>query len=229
MSLITTEAEVRLVKAPAATATWYPFPHSILLDELEKAAEVAAVQPTQTRYELSKDGLKFFGVWIFQNGNKEVPQVSIGFRNSIDKSMAIGLTAGTYVTVCSNMAFNGQWMQFRKHTKNVLEDLKLFIQQAFARAIKIARRDIQWQQRLDVIDLTPDDWKILTYDALDSGVVAPAKSAPLFDFNGKRSLGNWFNVITNVLSNRSLIYTEQNFAQLRFMVEHFLDPEGFGL
>ena len=44
---------------------------------------------------------------------------SIGIRNSHDKSIRLGLTAGLRVFVCSNMAFSGDFRPvLAKHTKS---------------------------------------------------------------------------------------------------------------
>ena len=44
---------------------------------------------------------------------------SIGIRNSHDKSLRLGLTAGLRVFVCSNMAFSGEFTPvLAKHTKS---------------------------------------------------------------------------------------------------------------
>lgn len=228
-SLIVTEHDVRRVKAPPATDTWQPFPHAVLLDELEQARAKANQAVSHKRYELSKDGQQFFGAWIFDanSADNSQPQVSIGFRNSINKSLSVGITAGTHIMVCSNMAFSGDWIQFRKHTRNVLVDLHTFVGRAFEVAFSRAANMVGWQQNLDTIDISPNDWKILTYDAIKYGVVAPSKLDQIFSHRGQLTLGIWFNIITNVLSQRSLIHTEDSFANLMFMVREYLNPDDF--
>jgi hypothetical protein len=52
-------------------------------------------------------------------------RVSIGLRNSHDKSFALGITIGYRVFVCDNLAFHGDFQTVtRKHSKNlVLNDV----------------------------------------------------------------------------------------------------------
>lgn len=221
--LLVTEKDVRMVKAPEPTATWFPFEHALVLDELELARKELGLVPATKRYELSKDGKKFFGVWSFDFGHDI--HSSVGFRNSIDRTLAVGLTAGTLVTVCSNLAFNGTWLQFRKHTKYVLDDLREFVRVAFDKSLSVSKRDVEWQRSLVEYRMSLVDWKTMTYDALDAGVLALSKSAPLFEHKGERNLSVWFNIITNILSNRSLVNSEDQFANLRFMVDNFISED----
>ena len=214
--LIVSRTDVEKVKAPEPTATWFPFPHYLVLNELDKAREEHMVMVTSERYELSKDGNKFFGVWSF--GEEQI-RTSIGFRNSIDRSLSLGMAAGTFVTVCSNLQFSGQWLQFRKHTKNILEDLHEFVQLAFSKSIVRARKDIKWQNDLELHPLTMEEWKILTYDIINRGVLAPSKASPLFDYVGERNLSVLFNLVTRELTQRSLIYTEESYSTLRFLID----------
>ena len=48
-------------------------------------------------------------------------RVSIGLRNSHDKSVALGITIGYCVFVCDNLAFHGDFQTVtRKHSKNLV-------------------------------------------------------------------------------------------------------------
>lgn len=226
--LQTTEAKIRSIQAPTATRTWHPFPHALLLDELEMVREIAELDVTSRRYELTSEGRKFFGTWTFGNGeDPSTPQASIGFRNSIDRSLSVGLCAGTHVSVCSNLAFSGEWMQFRKHTRFVLEDLRLFVLEAFGKALQRGKEEVAWQSKMDTLHISMNDWKILTYDALDLNIIAPSKVTHVIEKGreGDFLLGGWFNTITSILSRRSLLHTEQNFIGLRGLVQSYLNWE----
>ena len=213
------ESIVRAVKAPQGTETWNPFPHAVLLDELEFVRNLAELNLSSHRYELNESGSKFFGMWNFEQPQwSERTQVSIGFRNSIDKSLSLGLTAGTFVTVCSNMAFSGEWIHFRKHTKNVLEDLHYFILQAFGVCLKRGRREAVIQDEMEIVPLSDKEWKCLTYDALEQKIIPPTKSIELFNPTLERTVGVWFNSVTNILSRRSLLSTEDQYTKLRQLV-----------
>jgi hypothetical protein len=222
--MIVSEIKARSIPAPPSTETWNPFPHAQLLDTMQEVAEIADISPTSTRYELSKNGNRFFGVWNFDQEDTMLPSPSIGFRSSIDKSLSVGLTGGTHVVVCSNLMFSGEWIQFRKHTKFVMADLFKFVADAFIRAMHRSQDEVTWQRRLDDIELMDFRWKTLTYDALDMGVIAVTKTEKLFAAGrgDNLTMGLWFNIITHELSSRSLLGTEENYVNLKKIVQKYL-------
>lgn len=225
--MIVSESEVRSIPAPLATKTWNPFPHALLLDTMQEIAELGDFHPTSTRYELSKTRQKFFGVWNFDREEKTLPSPSIGFRSSVDKTLSVGITGGTHVVVCSNLQFSGEWIQFRKHTKMVIQDLFGFVAKAFLKAFERSQVEVEWQRNLDEVELMPARWKLLTYDALDMGVIAPSKSEKLFEYGrgANLSMGLWFNTVTHELSNRSLLDSEDNYVDLKKIVKRYLGED----
>ncbi len=78
-------------------------------------------------YALSSDGQKMFGVLTFSERSSfddKFLNLSIGLRNSYDKSMAAGLCVGASVIVCDNLMFRGDITILRKHTGETMhEDL----------------------------------------------------------------------------------------------------------
>ena len=79
------------------------------------------------QYALAREGNQMFGVLTFKGEHSEMG-LSIGFRNSYDKSMAIGIAIGAKVFVCDNLALSGEITVLRKHTGNVwasLEDVAI--------------------------------------------------------------------------------------------------------
>lgn len=47
----------------------------------------------------------------------------VAFRNSYDKSMSVGISAGFNVFICDNMCISGEIKILRKHTKGVWQDI----------------------------------------------------------------------------------------------------------
>ena len=85
---------------------------------------VAAIRTTQ-RIVINRSSIQrakgFSALKIEENGVR----VSIGIRNSHDKSCSVGITIGYRVFVCDNLAFHGGFQTLtRKHSKNlVIEDV----------------------------------------------------------------------------------------------------------
>jgi len=78
-------------------------------------------------YGLGSGDSKMFGVLRFSpNGRADFTR-ALGIRNSHDKSLAVGLTAGISVLVCSNLSFGGEEVVHRKHTSKIeIESLIIF-------------------------------------------------------------------------------------------------------
>ena len=77
-------------------------------------------------YALAKDGQRMFGLLGYESDVQDMG-LSIAFRNSYDKSCAVGLAVGSSVFVCDNLALTGEITVLRKHTANVIEDLEMAI------------------------------------------------------------------------------------------------------
>jgi DNA polymerase III delta prime subunit len=99
-------------------------PCVLLIDELDKVDQAFEtlsfrhIAVVNEEYAASNDGMKMFGVLDLET-QMEGCRFSIGIRNSHDKSLRLGLTAGLRVFVCSNMAFSGDFTPvLAKHSKS---------------------------------------------------------------------------------------------------------------
>lgn len=116
--------DLLLLPTPDPTDTHKPIPHADLVQAVIETLGFRRLTVVQDQYAVSPDGMRMFGVLaldIEENGVR----VSIGLRNSHDKSFALGITIGYRVFVCDNMAFHGDFQTVtRKHSKNlVLNDV----------------------------------------------------------------------------------------------------------
>jgi hypothetical protein len=170
-----TEAEVRAIEAPPFTDTWHPVAHNMVIDAAELALESQGLQVIERRFELGRDGDTMFAAYkldqVFNGSHWE-----LGYRNAINKAFAVGFCAGTLVTICSNLLFSGEFLEFRKHTSGLdwfelLRVAKVTMEQLVGHFDNLSK----WQADLKTIDLSPAEYKVLTFDAMDTGAVAPSK------------------------------------------------------
>ena len=118
-----------LVPMPDATDTYVPVSHYQLADRLTAIGQDILTDYTLIgeNYALARQGAQLFALLKFQKDNSEMA-LSIGFRNSYDRSMSIGIAIGASVFICDNLALTGDIAVMKKHTKNVwdsLEDLAI--------------------------------------------------------------------------------------------------------
>lgn len=171
------ESVVRAVAEPAFTETWHPVSHAKVLDSLEVAVNEAGLAITDRDYTLNTDGRNMFGTWgLLDSGDNPDIGWQIGFRNSVSGTYAVGLTAGTKVFVCSNMCFSGEYIVYRRHTKQMDEDeLRRVTGQAVDSLLSTFEDRVNWQIGLKDHPIDNDTFKTLTYDAMDRGAFSPGK------------------------------------------------------
>lgn len=116
--------ELDLIPMPEATGTYYPVSHYGLANKLLTITQdiLTGFELMDESYGVAREGLQLFGLLQFKNGSDMA--LAIGFRNSYDKSMSIGLACGASVFVCDNLALSGEIVVMRKHTKNVWAELE---------------------------------------------------------------------------------------------------------
>jgi hypothetical protein len=109
---------------PEPTETHRPIPHAALVGAIIETLGFRRLAVVEDQYAISPDGMRMFGV-LALDIEAEGLRVTIGLRNSHDKSFALGITIGYRVFVCDNLAFHGDFQTVtRKHSKNlVLNDV----------------------------------------------------------------------------------------------------------
>jgi hypothetical protein len=128
--------ELKKYPAPTRTATYTPVSHQDVLDLVTTKARLAGLVPAgdeNVNLILSKKGQRMFGVAKYEHVEGRV--ITLGFRNSYDKSTSIGIATGQTVMVCSNMCFSGRDATFmRRHTGSALVEFGERVTQALAKS-----------------------------------------------------------------------------------------------
>lgn len=102
---------------PAATDTHVPIPHQSVVDMVKYSLGFYGHEIVSEDYGVTQDGARFFGVLSLRSEYGDYTD-TVGLRNSHDKTFPIGISFGSRVFVCDNLAFNGERVIRRKHTKN---------------------------------------------------------------------------------------------------------------
>ena len=178
-----TREMVRSIPSPEFTDTWHPIGHATVMDALNLAVRESGMNVVADQYTLVNDGARVFGRWTLDRRTNGIAY-SIGFRNSIDKSMAIGICAGTFVMVCANMAFDGEWVEFRMHTGKLdIDELNTIAKSAVASVITKTDEFAAWHKSLKekVIPFQSERWKSTVFDMFDHGIVPPSRFKRFLD------------------------------------------------
>jgi len=173
------ESEVFNVPSVPFTKTFKPFHHKQIIEAIRSALNMVGLGIVSTEYVLANEGKRMFGVFDLDNGTDELGW-SMGFRNALDKSFAITIIAGSRVFLCSNLAFDGEAIEMRRHTKGLTLDELEFL--AF-RAIKTLVRRLtsfqDWHLGLKQYELSETDAKVLLVDMISNNIF-PASKFPRF-------------------------------------------------
>jgi hypothetical protein len=122
---LVTKDQLDLIPLPEPTESYMPVSHYHLAEKFLMISQDILRDYTLVgeNYGLARQGNQFFAVLKFQRERSEIG-LSVAFRNSYDRSMAIGLAIGASVFVCDNLALSGEIVVMRKHTKNVWTELE---------------------------------------------------------------------------------------------------------
>lgn len=221
--------ELLAIPAPEATETWFPLRHGQVLERVEETLQDAGFSVTRSKYALSRGDNRFFGVLDLSSTLVNGVTLSVGVRNSTDKSLPIGFAAGSRVLVCDNLAFRSEVTVARKHTR--------FGQDRFAEALSRAVGGLQQFRdaeaaRIRTFQLAPlrdTEAESLMLRAYEQEIVSHRLlprvirewRAPSFEEFQPRTLWSLFNAFTTVLGERQKTNPQQ-FAALTISLSGLL-------
>lgn len=173
------EEIVKAILEPPFTKTWHPIAHSKVINALEFACNDAGIGITSRCYSVNKNGHRMFGVWDLDH-HTNGSCYSLGFRNSTDKSMVVGVVGGFRIFVCDNLALSGEYLQFHKHTSGLdRERLFKMSQNALTGAWVDMERFEGWINDLKNFEVPYNDFKMIMYELIKNQVF-PASSFQRF-------------------------------------------------
>jgi hypothetical protein len=169
-----TREELQTIAAPSGTATHQPIAHIDIVNAISETLALRQMSVVEDEYAVSIDGMRMFGILEVEQRNYPAPglmpqdyRFAIGVRNSNDKTMRVGLTAGYRVIVCDNMAFSGDFEPvFYKHTKRLAigDVISLAIDRIQKNFAPMQEQITLWQAVL----LSAAEAKLIIYDAFRS-------------------------------------------------------------
>ncbi len=146
--------ELFAVAIPAQTKTYVPISHQSLTETVAEKLDKAGLMIKDERFSQNRSGQQMFGNFIVGAGDAEM-DMNIGFRNSYDKSMQVGIVAGSRVIVCSNLMFKGDFKKMAMHYGNVAQELDAMVQEAvdgLEKQFKLIKKDAKKLKMVKVDD-----------------------------------------------------------------------------
>jgi hypothetical protein len=168
-----------LVPTPEPTETHRPVSHAELVDGLLSTVGDVGFTVRDEQYRLNPSGTKLFGILKFNESRSGDDGMtwSLGFRNSHDKSMSVGLTAGVNVLVCDNMCFGGERTLSRRHTSGFRLDAML--REGLASLMSVFRGLGNNIDRLKERSMSLDQVRVFVIRAAEAGAINGSDILPV--------------------------------------------------
>lgn len=129
------EEALREIPTPEATTSWYPLGYGTILDIIQNALEDSDFNVVDQGFGLNKNNNQMFGALALNNGDEET-DLTIGIRQSLDKSLALGIAVGARVMVCDNLCFSGDLLRvIRRNTRHIERDFTLVVDDMIANMV----------------------------------------------------------------------------------------------
>ena len=116
--------EALQIAPPKATISYSPVPNVQLLENIQRNIEGRGLTIKGADMKTAAHGQQFMGT-IQLGGTTDDAELGmqLGFRNSYNKSFAVGFGIGAEVFICSNGMFLADVKAVRKHTSMVWRDI----------------------------------------------------------------------------------------------------------
>lgn len=209
---LVTRDELAACPTPPPEGRWHPVGHARVLDAVRETLRGAGYAIRAERYALARNDARFFGVLDLDAPLAAGVSLSVGVRNSVDKSFPLGFSAGSRVFVCDNLAFRAELLVRRKHTTNGLRAFGTAIAAAVASLASFREAEAARIRRLAETDLTPEGASHVILAALRRGVISAAQvprvcrgweEPPHAEFE-PRTAWSLFNAFTAVFQPRAV-------------------------
>lgn len=210
---VATMEQVAGVGLPEATDSFQPISHKVLYDLVRAELERTGLQIAEEAHGLYRDGQRYFGLLKLKNGDHPDYTLAAGVRNAHDQSFSAAIAIGSYVLVCDNLAFSGEVMIARKHTRFIERDLPNLVTRAVGLLTDQRGRQeerIVAYKGTEVTDLVMHD---LVIHALDTRILPVTKipavldewRKPTYEEFKPRTAWSAFNAFTYVLKGTNVM------------------------
>lgn len=218
-------SDLKDVLTPAPTATHKPVPHIQIAELICYEAQRRGYAIQNEEYGLNPAKTKMFGVLRFHpEGHPEYSR-ALGFRNSHDKSLAVGLTSGLSVLICDNLCFGGETTIHRKHTSGI--EIEGLIPEAFDNLEHQFIRLERNVEGLKIQALTISSAKLMTVKAAEINAINSSDIIPILQEFRKpgheefRERNKWslYNSCTEIAKKYSPARADQAYRKLGKLFE----------
>lgn len=159
------------VAPPLPEGRWYPIAHARVVHFARNMLKDSGFSIKRERFGLSQDNHRFFGVVDLDTPIIEGVSMTVGLRNSTDKTFPLGFCAGTRVFVCDNLAFKAELIVKKKHTLNGEKNFTEAITHAVGSLKGFKDVEAERIKRFLAQELTEDQADAIILRSLERGIL----------------------------------------------------------
>jgi hypothetical protein len=224
--------ELRACKTPPSSGRWHPVSHLRVLESVKETLHGAGYRVQSEKYALARSDARFFGVLDLTTPLAQGVALSVGVRNSVDKSFPLGFAAGSRVFVCDNLAFRSELLVRRKHTIHGMRAFGTAIGSAVASLSSFQETEEHRIRLLAERELTPQQASHIILTALRRGIISSLQlpkvcqaweEPPHEDFK-PRTAWSLFNAFTEAMKERA-VTAPQSFVAQTIRLNGLILPE----
>lgn len=203
--------ELDAIEAPPATSTWFPIAHRTVIDAVTGTLTNSGFAVKREQFALARNDARMFATLDLASELTPGVTLSVGVRNSTDKSFPLGFAAGSRVFVCDNLAFRSDILVTRKHTRFGRQRFEGEIARAVVTLGAFRTHEAERVLALQQHELPDERAEALMLRAFEGGIVShralPAVIAewrkPTFDDFLPRTGWSLLNAFTTALGSRA--------------------------
>jgi hypothetical protein len=211
---LVTKGDLELIPAPPPTETWFPIRHLDVLEAVEQTLTLSSFQLKACRFSVSNNQQRFFGVLDLQTELADGVSLSVGVRNSNDRSFPIAFCIGNRTFVCDNLAFSSEIVIKKRHTRFGSERFREGIANAVAQLQDFQQLESRRIEQLQEQALSDRDAESLLLRAWDKKLIGSRMLRPLldewrtpsFEEFEPRTAWSMLSAYTHVVKDRQLRY-----------------------
>jgi hypothetical protein len=177
----TTLQQVLDVPVPEATDTWSPVAYGDAIQFMrDTARERLGLDIKSEAYGLNKKGNQLFARITLDTGDNE-KGLSIGLRQSYNKSLALGVAVGANVFVCDNLCFSGDAFKVvRRNTSCVWPDFQRLVGEQVEAALASYEALHKQTEAMKAKPVSKDGGYALLGVAIGHGLLTPHQASVAF-------------------------------------------------
>ena len=178
---VVSKEDLQTIDAPESTKTWFPVRHQDVLTCVEETLDKSGFQIRKSQLSVSNNNHRFFGVLDIEAPLAEGVTLSVGVRNSNDKSFPIGFCVGNRTFVCDNLAFSSEVVITKRHTRFGNDRFQEGVAAAIERLNKYRELETQRILTLQATALPDATAESVVLRAWEQGIVGTRLLRPLLD------------------------------------------------